>query len=164
MNERPDKDEAILQELLNEISFLDKSQREELKLVREAEINYISQEIQNDLFCPEKLSDDYPLAQNGETNEPEEESPLSQEIRITGTGTSPEVASLGNSDDGVQEPADITTPGDVEEEQEPVVDETPMDWEDLTREQWSESDRLLQKVERVGSKVLQRDFLSTVGE
>jgi hypothetical protein len=68
------------------------------------------------------------------------------------------------SADNFKEPNEMAVVEEIEEELEQPLEETPMDWEDLTREQWSESDRLLQKVEKVGSKVLQRDFMSAVGE
>jgi hypothetical protein len=66
LNERPDKDEAILEELLQEIAILDKSQREELNLVREAELKCISQEIQNHLLCSENVSEPGLPARTGE--------------------------------------------------------------------------------------------------
>lgn len=42
-------------------------------------------------------------------------------------------------------------------------EESVMDCEDLTRENWSENDLLLQKIRRLGSRVAQYDFLSSVG-
>ena len=143
---------------MEEIAFLDKSQREELDLVRQAELNHVPQEIQNDLLCSEKLSDGCSNVQNGEFSEAEDELPPSpQDCRI-------DISSPGSAeDDSVKEIGEPVLE-DIEEEIDQAPNEPPMDWEDLTREQWSESDRLLQKVERVGSKVLQRDFMSTVGE
>ncbi|KAK4011960.1 hypothetical protein OUZ56_021063 [Daphnia magna] len=161
LNERPDKDEAMLQELLREIAVLDKTQREELDLVREAELKCISQEIQNDLFCSEKLSDPGLSAQTQECSETEDEFPPStQELKTTGEDISS--SSTSAKTENFKEPNKLAVLEEIEEEQEKSNDEQPMDWEDLTREQWSESDRLLQKVERVGTKVLQRDFMSTV--
>lgn len=165
MNERPDKDEAILEELLQEIAILDKSQREELNLVREAELKCISQEIQNDLFRSETLSEPGLPAQTGEFSETEDEFPSSpQELTNTGQDISSSPVSSLASADNFKEPDEMAVVEEIEEELEQPLEETPMDWEDLTREQWSESDRLLQKVEKVGSKVLQRDFMSAVGE
>lgn len=161
--ERPDKDEAMLQELLKEIAVLDKTQREELDLVREAELKCISQEIQNDLFCSEILSDAGLTAQTQECSEfGDEFSPSTQELTETGEDISP--GSISAVTDNFKEPNKLAVVEEIEEEQEKSCDDQPMDWEDLSREQWSESDRLLQKVERVGAKVLQRDFMSTVGE
>lgn len=109
------------------------------------------------------MSDDCALAQNGETSEVEDDSPQTpQELWITAQETNPKAASVENLDEEIEHRNPVTE--ELEEEQEPIGEETPMDWEDLTREQWSESDRLLQKVEKVGSKVLQRDFLSTIGQ
>jgi hypothetical protein len=165
LNERPDKDEAILEELLQEIAILDKSQREELNLVREAELKSISQEIQNDLLCSDNLSEPGLPAQTWELSETEDEFPSSpQELKNTGQDIlSRPVSSLASADN-FKEPNEMAILEETEEEIEQPLDESPMDWEDLTREQWSESDRLLQKVEKVGSKVLQRDFMSTVGK
>lgn len=53
--------------------------------------------------------------------------------------------------------------GPILGEEEDEIPEEPMDWEDLTREQWTETDKLLQKIERAGSRVIQQDFMSSVG-
>jgi hypothetical protein len=167
LNERPDKDEAILEELLQEIAILDKSQREELNLVREAELKCISQEIQNDLLCSENVSEPGLPAQTGEFSEIEDEFPSSpQELKNTGQDILPKrpLSSLASADNFKEPAHEMASLEEIEEEIEQPLDESSMDWEDLTREQWSESDRLLQKVEKVGSKVLQRDFMSTVGK
>ncbi len=125
----------------------------------------ISQEIQNDLFRSETLGEPGLPAQTGEFSETEDEFPSSpQELRNTGQDIlSSPVSSLASADN-FKEPNEMAAVEEIEEELEQPLEETAMDWEDLTREQWSESDRLLQKVEKVGSKVLQRDFMSAVGE
>lgn len=152
--------------MLKEISFLDKSQREELNLVREAELNHISQEIQNDLTCSDALSDDCAIAQNGECSEIDDEtaqSPHTHSDAGTDLNSSRSVIAEASAE-GDTAPTDVDqSSGEMQEDQEDA-NQSPMDWEDLTREQWSESDRLLQKVEKVGYKVLQRDFLSTIGK
>lgn len=109
------------------------------------------------------MSDDVLPAQSEESSSVEDElieSP--QEYRITGKEIVPRASDETSFDD--TKLSDDSILDEAEDEVEQSVDEEPMDWEDLTREQWSETDRLLQKVERVGSKVLQRDFLSTVGK
>jgi len=55
----------------------------------------------------------------------------------------------------------------IEEKEEEMPqgepEESAMNWKDLTRENWSENDKLLQKIERLGSRVPQFDFMSPVG-
>ena len=64
------------------------------------------------------------------------------------------------NDDDDQATPDCRSPVPQEEPEEP---EEPMDWDDLTREQWTETDKLLQKIERLGPRVNQPDFMSSVG-
>ena len=96
--------------------------------------------------------------------------PATQDYRIEGTKIvkrPQSISSIVPSHSILNIPNDCKKPllGKVEEE--PCVkneqEDTVMDWNDLAQEQWSETDKLLQKVERVGSKVLQQDFLSTIG-
>ena len=60
LKSKPVRDEAAVQELLNEILKIDQSQREQLNLVRETENSYTSlSDIQEDvLYCTENLSSD----------------------------------------------------------------------------------------------------------
>jgi hypothetical protein len=93
----------------------------------------------------------------------EDEFPSSpQELKNTGQDILPKrpVSSLASADNFKEPAHEMASLEEIEELEQPL-DESSMGWEDLTREQWSESDRLLQKV---GSKVLQRDFMSTVGK
>jgi len=140
----PGKDEESLKSLLEEILVLDRRQREELNLVREAEKNYSSHSSQdsttpdNTLFCTEELS-------KNTVDVVKSEDAVS--FRITGNTI-------------VERPSG--TAEEVVDEADDVVEDEIVDWQDLTREQWSETDRLLQKIERVGARVLQSDYLSIV--
>ena len=145
MISNPGKDEESLKSLLEEILVLDRRQREELNLVREAEKNYSSHSSQdlttpdNTLFCTEELS-------KNTVDVVKSEDVVS--FRITGNTI-------------VERPSG--TVEEVVDKADDVVEDEIVDWQDLTREQWSETDRLLQKIERVGARVLQSDYLSIVG-
>lgn len=145
--------------MLQEIVLVDSHQREELNLVREAEKNYSSHslsEVNSSLYCTEELSKESTPIKNENTDEDPTPGSTILGYRITGNEIvhNPPVA------ESVLETPMTST---VEEEKDEELDNSIMDWEDLTREQWTETDRLLQKIERVGSNVYQPDFLSIVG-
>ena len=155
----PSNDEELLKSLLQEIMLVDSHQREELNLVREAERNYSSHsssEISNSLYCTEELSKESTPVKNENIDEDSVSGSAILGYRITGNEIVHNPPITGNVPEN---PAAVL----IEEEKDEELDNSAMDWEDLTREQWSETDRLLQKIERVGSKVLQPDFLSIVG-
>ena len=156
----PSNDEEALKSLLQEIMLVDSHQREELNLVREAERNYSScssVEVNNSLYCTEELSKESTPIKNEsivESSVPDS-SVLGYRIMWNEIVHNPPIA---------EDIPDISTTVAADETKDEELDNSIMDWEDLTREQWSETDRLLQKIERVGSKVFQPDFLSIVGK
>ena len=167
-NSRPDRDEAQLQEMLHEISVINKSQREELERVREAELSYVSidennhdsNSISSDSICVSggenenghlnKLSD----SEGNSIACSDDEETLDNQIHDT-IPSLPEPMIIEKLKVKAEP---VTIEAVIEEEQE------PMDWFDLSRENWSEEDKLLQKIERSGSKVLQQDFMSSIGK
>ena len=159
LKSKPVRDEAAVQELLNEILKIDQSQREQLNLVRETENSYTSlSDIQEDvLYCTENLSSDGSPVKSEDEKEAPEGSVV--DFRITGNEIKPKPVVASPLPDVPEAP-----PQEPETVQEEMQDDGVMNWEDLTREQWTETDKLLQKVERVGSRVLQPDFLSTMGK
>lgn len=153
MISKPDKNEAALQELLKEISSIDQSQREELKIVREAELEYAASQDRTSTgssLYDSAAENDENLSSSGEDQSAKQDASFAE-------GSSPPCPAEAGSE---QAEASVE---ELEEEKE-QAEEASMDWEDLSREQWTESDRLLQKIEKVGPKVVQRDFLSCVGK
>ena len=94
------------------------------------------------------------------TNHSNSSSPQPEELNGVVDDEASSSQPITDSEDSVLTPL-------IEEKEEEMPEEEPeesvMDWEDLTRENWSENDKLLQKIERLGSRVPQFDFMSSVG-
>lgn len=134
---------------------MDQCQREELNLVREAELSHATpHEVPNSRSSTgSSIYDSAPENYENGSGSEDDQSALRNEAD-RGASSSP-----CPMDESCEQPDSIAA-----EEGPEQTEEVPMVWEDLTREQWTESDRLLQKIERVGSKMVQRDFLSCVGK
>lgn len=171
---RPDRDEAQLQEMLHEISVINKSQREELERVREAEMSYVSLD-DNNSFSSDSISGE-PLddcEENGHFKSSDSDASSNSIVCSDGEDTL-DHRLLPSSHETI--PQEEPRPDEITPEEAIVIaapaetvmevveeEEEPMDWYDLSRENWSEADKLLQKIERTGSKILQQDFMSSIG-
>ena len=173
-NLRPDRDEAQLQEMLHEISVINKSQREQLERVREAEMTYVplddDKSFGSDSISGEALDD---CEENGHFKSSDSdassnsivcsdgEDTLDHRLLPSSHETIPQeetmTAEIITDEASVKSVPAETVVEVVEEEEE------PMDWYDLSRENWSDADKLLQKIEKTGSKTVQQDFLSSIG-
>ena len=157
---QPEKEPRAVDDLLKNIILIDQQQRQELDLVREAEKNYSLQDATD--TCSENVnSENTPIKDEVSScveNENSNTSTLG--YQITGNEIIPKTVSDPSANVSQEEQDDLEPAQDLAGEYE----ESAVDWEDLTREQWSETDRLLQKIERVGTRVLQHDFLSSIGE
>lgn len=70
---------------------------------------------------------------------------------------------MSNKDSEESLDEEVVSPEPIEEDPPDEGCPQVIDWNDLTKEQWTEKDLLLQKVQRVGPRISQLDYLSSIG-
>jgi len=155
--------------MLHEISVINKSQREQLERVREAEMTYVplddDKSFGSDSISGEALDD---CEENGHFKSSDSDASSNSIVCSDGEDTL-DHRLLPSSHETISQEEIITEEASVKSVPAETVmevveeEEEPMDWYDLSRENWSDADKLLQKIEKTGSKTVQQDFMSSIG-